>query len=288
MSKVDQMTVLDTVDDSYAIRRASSSGFQYRITVPSRLVETVGFGPSERLGFVPRVRPNGQLDMLYAPFESFPAAQMPLSLTQTEYSGVVRIPSAFGTAVDAASGSVEWSAVELSNGVAAVLAQSTLTVEQVVDDPEPMDDGRPFDAVLLDRAGIDNQRQSNVGYGEPGASWDQEQFRYYLTENSIEGLGWEMEQPVGIHVERVGDQLVLVADPTTHDAVQSPLQKRVNPTSSGARTGLLYFPNDIVRSLGFAGPYADDETEEVLLWLSHMNRLVVMPAATNTNNNATR
>lgn len=273
MSIDDQLRVLEVRDRSYDIRRASSQSYQYRVTVPAKIVEAVGFAPSERVGFVPFVR-GETLHFVYAPFDEYESAQMALSFTQTDYSGVVRIPSAFGTALNVDNGTVTWSAVEINEETVGLYGETDVEVPAIA---EPSEDGGASSegGSLLSTDVIDNQQQSDVGYD--GGSWNQEQFRYYITDEMADTLGWEPEQQVGISVGRIGDTLALSADANTASTAEEPLQKRVGPTREDARAGLLYFPNDIIRSLRFAGAYADETSSKRLTWNAYQHSLVVCP-----------
>ena len=270
----DQLRVMEVHDKSYDIRRTSGQSFQYRVTVPSEIVETVGFAPSERVRFVPFLRGN-TLNFVYAPFSEYETSHMALSFTQTDYSGIVRVPSAFGAALNVDDGSVEWSAVEINEETVGLYGQTDLEVPPVAREFSDTEDAAFDGAALLATDVIDNQQQSDVRHEDE--SWNQEQFRYYISDDMAGSLGWTEKQQVGIGVSRIEDTLVMIADATTADAAPEPLQKRVGPTRDESRAGLLYFPNDIVRSLRFAGSYADEETSNQLSWNAHQQSLVVCP-----------
>jgi hypothetical protein len=125
----------------------------------------------------------------------------------------------------------------------------------------------PRSARIIERDTIDRREQHEVTH--EGRTWNQEQFRYYLTGSDREDLGWELNQHVRVRLARRGQRPALVFDPVTDEAaVPSPLLKKAGPTKPSQKDALLYIPNDMVRSLGLI--------EVQLMWLDDAGRLIAV------------
>jgi hypothetical protein len=221
-------------------------------------MERAGIEHKQRLGVSAAINEDGFLTLIYNIKD---AGSSPLSISATNRASVgeVVIPSGIGAVFNLESIDARASLVNRNGDGELHLVIAKQVPQADIDDAEPVSTCR------LDHI----EQDISTGSG----SWQQEQFRLYMNTEDLAELGWAVNETVGISIFRQNETPILcfegnLSENTKTDYLEK-MQKTISETGETQVDGLLYVPNDIVRSLSLV------ETE--FNWVTNGSTLFAIP-----------
>lgn len=237
-------------EKEYKIRR-QGDGHHYRVSVDRELLEEAGIEHKQRLGVTAHIE-GDNLVIDYT--QNLDSDALTISATHRDSAGEVVIPSGVG-AIFSLEGNHASSVLHETDGDTILSLETTCVVPEA-----DVSDASPLMMKELQHIQQDISRD--------GSDWQQEQFRLYMGTSDLAELGWTCSQSVGLKIKQVAGKPVIAYDADVDDVVDK-MQKKVSETGVAQADGLLYTPNDVVKTLGLV--------DRECLWVADGGLLVAIP-----------
>lgn len=232
-------TEAQQVWDDYTIRRLSQEYHNYRLTVPSALLDKENLTDSTTVTFQLHIADSGVAVLELIPEMTVSGTERTLVV---DGSGFITIPSAVGAALDAEGRTADWHYIEKNNSYR-FRAVTDITIENLVGE------WKHIYTEVLDEV---EQRLPN--------GTEQSHFDLYFSRANSEKVPWENGDSIGCTIASVrGEPAIFLTDSLT--CIPSRLQTTVRQTNDGGDLR-AYVPNNIARAIGVAdkkvGVYQSD------------------------------